>query len=75
MMRKGKKEKINSDLLNKGRDIANSMTLQVLHNKTNLPISWLRKFRTGEIESPCVQRVERVITWAGEETITVSKDA
>lgn len=41
--------------------LAKATSLENLYEKTGLPISWLRKFRAGKIESPGVQRVELVI--------------
>ncbi len=47
-------------------------TLDDVCRATGLPNSWVRKFRQQEIKSPCVQRVELLITKMGH-TITVAK--
>lgn len=49
------------NLLPRALELAKGASLEELYEKTRLPISWLRKFRGGQIESPSVQRVERVI--------------
>lgn len=43
-------------------DISRRETLETLARKTGLPFSWLRKFRAGQIKSPGVQRVEKILT-------------
>jgi hypothetical protein len=66
--RKRKMKKIRSspdsppgDLYSRAFAAANSETLEVLYNRTRLPLSWLRKFRTGEIKNPSVNRIETLL--------------
>jgi hypothetical protein len=41
--------------------LAKAETLETLHDKTGLPLSWLSKFRRAEIKNPSVNRVEKII--------------
>lgn len=41
--------------------LAKGETLEVLYTRTGLPLSWLRKFRAGEISNPSVNRVETLL--------------
>jgi transcriptional regulator with XRE-family HTH domain len=41
--------------------IAKKNTLESLYDKTGLPLSWLRKFRAGEIKNPSVNRIETLL--------------
>jgi hypothetical protein len=43
-------------------ELAKARSLEELYLATRLPISWLRKFRAGEIKAPSVQRVELLIS-------------
>ena len=36
-------------------------TLEKLYDETRLPISWLRKFRAGQIINPSVNRIEKLL--------------
>jgi DNA-binding Xre family transcriptional regulator len=49
----------------KALKLARGLTLEELYQKTGLPLSWLRKFRQGEIKSPSVQRVEALLVALG----------
>ena len=41
--------------------LAKLTRIEDLMRKTNLPLSWLRKFRAGEIINPSVNRVEKIL--------------
>lgn len=57
-------------LCQKALELSKGMTLEELFKKTDLPLSWLRKFRQGEIKSPSVQRIERlIVAITGEEIL------
>ena len=43
------------------RAVAQANTLEALHAGTALRISWLRKFRAGEIKNPSVNRIEKIL--------------
>jgi hypothetical protein len=48
-------------LFREARAIAQAETLEALHAATALRISWLRKFRAGEIKNPSVNRIEKIL--------------
>ena len=60
-----KKNKQQSRLYADALLLAKGETLEVLFTKTELPISWLRKFRAGQIPNPSVQRIETLLTSFG----------
>ena len=41
--------------------LAKKTTLEELFRKTDLPLSWLLKFRGGEIPNPSVNRIEKIL--------------
>lgn len=51
--------------------LSNSLTLDELRDKTNIPSSWLRKFRGGRIKNPGVERIERILTAFGVSNISL----
>ena len=48
-------------LYDKALAVAKDSTLEELYDKTNLPFSWLRKFRAGSIKNPSVRRIEQLL--------------
>ena len=52
--------------------LAKSVSLEDLYRKTELPLSWLRKFRQGEIKSPSVQRVEALLLAFGVKRVDIA---
>lgn len=70
--RKRKMKKIRSSpdsppgaLYSKAITVAKGETLEVLYTRTHLPLSWLRKFRAGEIKNPSVNRIETLLNAFG----------
>ena len=55
-----------SRIYTKAYQLARENTLETLYEKTKLPISWLRKFRSGAIKNPSVNTIEKLITLMNE---------
>lgn len=56
-----KKEISPQTLYEKALKQAKSSSLEELFTKTQLPISWLRKFRQSSIPAPSVHRIETIL--------------
>lgn len=61
-------------LYQKALVVAKENTLEKLYDETRLPISWLRKFRAGQILNPSVNRIEKLLVkMTGEATTKQTK--
>ena len=59
--KKEKKQICCNSLYRQALKVARDHSLEELYDATGLPISYLRKFRSGYIESPSVHRVETIL--------------
>jgi transcriptional regulator with XRE-family HTH domain len=59
--RKHKNTEPAGELYSRALILAKGETLEALFTRSGLPLSWLRKFRAGEIANPSVNRVETIL--------------